>query len=158
MKHAKTYGIFYCKKSKTFILLFFPSFITFSKTRLLLRAFLENGLQDLCKSLAAFYFSYLWSQYLYGSCLFVYQTVTDNFPEKTEASDLESSLQCIGQLHLLSKVPEWLGEFLPVTQAAKQPHSLVLWLLLYESSRKSVKFTSFDADQASTQFSTLHEA
>lgn len=44
-----------------------------------------------------------------------------------EASDLESSLEFIDQMHLLSVVPEWLGEFLPITYAAKQTCSLALW-------------------------------
>lgn len=72
-------------------------------------------------------FSYIWSLDLHGRCLFVYQTLSDNFPEKIEASNLESSLEFIDQLHLLSVVPEWLDEFLPVTHAAKQPRSLALW-------------------------------
>jgi len=76
---------------------------------------------------SSFVLSYIWSLVLHGSCLVVYQTLTDNFPEKTEASNLESSAEFIDQLHLLSVVPEWLDEFLPVMYAAKQPHSLALW-------------------------------
>ena len=74
----------------------------------------------------SFVFPYIWILDLHGSCLFVYQTLTDNFPEKIEANDLESSLEFIDHLHLLSVVPEWLGEFLPVMHAAKHPRSLAL--------------------------------
>lgn len=64
---------------------------------------------------------------MHGSCLFVYQTAVGNFSEETEASDLESFLEFIDKLRVLSMVPDRLGEFLPLMLAAQQPCSLALW-------------------------------
>lgn len=82
--------------------------------------------------------------------LFVYLNPTENFPKKKkeeEANSLECSLEFIDQLHLLSLVPEWLDSYLPLCMQPDNTAALLPGLLVYASSRKSVKFTSFDADQ-----------
>lgn len=85
-KHAKPYGILYQTKWKTFTLFFFLSLVTFCMIRLLLGAYLENCMQDMCKRLTPLFFSYVWSWYLHGSYLFVHLNEVVNLKKKKKWS------------------------------------------------------------------------
>lgn len=50
--------------------------------RLLLGAYLENCMQDMCKRLTPLFFSYVWSWYLHGSYLFVHLNEVVNLKKK----------------------------------------------------------------------------
>lgn len=150
MKHAKTYVILYQMKWKTFTLLFFLSFVTFSKTRLLPGAFLENGSQDMCKSFTPLFLLIFGAWICMAAVYFYTRLWLIIFQRKLK--------QAIWRVHLsllISRISwvwcqnGWMN-FSPLRMQPNNLAALLSGLLIYESSRKSVKFTSFDADQIFT--------
>lgn len=129
---------------------FFLSLVTFCMTRLFLGAYLENCMQDMCKRLTPLFFSYVWSWYLHGSYLFVHLNEVVKKKKK-----MKQAIWSVRLSLLISCIfGAWCqNDWTNFSLLSMQPNNiatLLSGLLDYESSRKSVKFTSFDADQVFT--------
>lgn len=135
---------------------FFSIPCKFSLTKLFLGAFLEKCAQDMSKSLPPFflfcficllYVEFRSARQLFYLCTWIQLNYFFLKKKKNQA---------IWSVHLslliccIFLVPEWLDSYVPLSMQPDNTAALLPGVLIYASSRKSVKFTSFDADQVFT--------